>query len=99
MLKIDVEGHELDILYGSLYMLRNERIKMISFEFGGCNIDSRTYFQDFWYFFKENGMWSIFRIAPSGYLVPIQQYKEIYEQFCTTNFLVINNGNSNDNKF
>jgi hypothetical protein len=70
-------------------MFRDRKIGMLSFEFGGCNIDSRTYFQDFWHFFRENGMKSIFRIAPSGCLVPLKQYKEEYEQFRTTNFLVL----------
>lgn len=89
LIKLDVEGHELDVLQGGIQMFQGKRIRMVSFEFGGCNIDTRTYFQDFWYFFKENGMGSIFRIAPSGYLVPLQQYREVYEQFRTTNFLVL----------
>jgi FkbM family methyltransferase len=89
LLKLDVEGHELDVLQGGKEMFKDKRIRMASFEFGGCNIDTRTYFQDFWYFFKENGMGSIFRITPSGYLAPLQQYKEVYEQFRTTNFLVL----------
>jgi FkbM family methyltransferase len=88
-LKLDVEGHELDVLQGGRQMFRDRKITMLSFEFGGCNIDSRTYFQDFWHFFRENGMKSIFRIAPSGCLVPLKQYKEEYEQFRTTNFLVL----------
>lgn len=87
-LKIDVEGHELDVLEGGLQMIRNKKVKMITFEFGGCNIDTRTYFQDFWYFFKENCHADFFRITPSGYLFPIQEYKERYEQFTTTNFFV-----------
>jgi FkbM family methyltransferase len=89
LLKIDVEGHELDVLQGGVQMFNGRKIRMVSFEFGGCNIDSRTYFQDFYYFFKENGMNKMFRIAPSGYLVPIYQYKELYEQFRTANFLVL----------
>jgi FkbM family methyltransferase len=92
LLKLDVEGHELDVLVGGSRMLGERRIRMVSFEFGGCNIDSRTYFQDFWYFFQENGMSSIYRIAPSSHLVPIPQYKEVYEQFRTTNFLVLQSG-------
>jgi FkbM family methyltransferase len=89
LLKLDVEGHELDVLQGGLQMFQDRKITMVSFEFGGCNIDSRTYFQDFWYFFRENGMASIFRITPSGCLVRLQQYREAYEQFRTTNFLVV----------
>ena len=88
LLKIDVEGHELDVLYGAENMIRDDAVGMISFEFGGCNIDTRSFFQDFYYFFTGYGM-SIFRITPSGYLYPIVSYKEIFEQFRTTNFLAI----------
>ena len=49
--KIDVEGHELDVLKGFGKIIN--KVKLIQFEFGGCNIDTRTYFQDFWYFFSE----------------------------------------------
>ncbi len=92
LLKLDVEGHELDVLQGGIQMFQGKRIKMVSFEFGGCNIDTRTYFKDFWYFFKENQMGCIFRIVPSGCLVPLQKYRETYEQFRTTNFLVLQEG-------
>lgn len=92
LLKLDVEGHEIDVLNGGEKMFYNKKIQMISFEFGGCNIDSRTFFQDFWYFFKEHGNYDIFRITPTGYLMPILEYQEIYEQFRTTNFLAIRQG-------
>lgn len=88
LLKLDVEGYELVILEGGIKMFEEKRVRMVSFEFGGANIDSRTFFQDFYYFFKNVNMTNIFRITPSGYLYPIQTYKEIYEQFRTTNFLV-----------
>jgi FkbM family methyltransferase len=90
LLKIDVEGHELDVLSGASKMFQNNSIKMVSFEFGGCNIDTRTFFQDFFYFFANQDM-QIFRVAPSGYLHPLTFYKEIDEQFRTTNFLAISN--------
>jgi FkbM family methyltransferase len=89
LLKLDVEGHELDVLYGGVCTIRNHKITMLSFEFGGCNIDSRTYFQDFYYFLRQNGDFEIYRITPSGYLMPIRQYKETHEQFRTTVFLAL----------
>ncbi len=61
---------------------------MATFEFGGCNIDTRTYFQDFYYFFEDVGM-RVLRITPSGFLTPIDSYKEVYEQFTTTNFVAL----------
>ncbi len=56
LLKLDVEGHELDVLDGAKDMFAKAAIDMVTFEFGGCNIDTRTFFQDFWYFFSENNM-------------------------------------------
>lgn len=89
LLKIDVEGHELDVLYGAENMFKNSNIKMVSFEFGGCNIDTRTFFRDFYYFFRKYNF-QLYRITPSGYLYTIPSYGESYEQFRTTNFLAIN---------
>lgn len=88
LLKLDIEGHELDAFSGAKRMFETRSIDMVTFEFGGCNIDTRTFFQDFWYFFNEVGM-KLFRITPSGYLYPIESYKELHEQFTTTNFIAI----------
>ncbi len=86
LLKIDIEGHELDALKslgeGIAY------VKIIQFEFGGCNIDTKTYFQNFWYFFQKNNF-DIFRISPLG-LIEITYYSESEEFFLTTNYLAVN---------
>jgi len=86
LLKIDIEGHELDALVGARRMFSSKSIDVVTFEFGGCNIDTHTFFQDFWYFFSEMDF-KLFRITPSGFLYPLDTYKEIYEQFRTTNFV------------
>jgi FkbM family methyltransferase len=92
LLKLDVEGHELDVLRGGVRMFEEDRVGMLTFEFGGGNIDTRTYFQDFYYLMKEFGMNRIYRITPSGYLFPVSRYSEIYEQFRATNYLVKREG-------
>lgn len=86
LLKIDIEGNEYKALQGANKLLCNEAIDLISFEFGASNIDSRYYFKDFWHFFKRMNM-NLFRITPSGLLVKIYKYNEIYEQFRPTNYL------------
>jgi FkbM family methyltransferase len=87
LIKIDVEGHELAVLRGMGNLIR--KVKIIQFEFGGCNIDSRTYFQDFWYFFKDLNF-DLYRITPIG-PYRIEEYKECYERFETTNYFCVNN--------
>jgi len=84
--KIDVEGHELDVLKGFGQSLTVVRV--LQFEFGGCNIDTRTFFQDFWYFFKSYSF-DIYRISPLG-VQEIVAYSELDEFFSTTNFIAVN---------
>jgi FkbM family methyltransferase len=86
LLKMDVEGHELMVLKGATKMIEAESIDCILFEFGGCNIDSRTYFQDFFYVMKDR--YNIYRILQDG-LYPINEYNEKYEIFLTTNFFAV----------
>lgn len=81
--KLDIEGHELEALEGFGAALKN--IDVIQFEFGGCNIDTKTYFQDFWYFFESEG-YLLYRITPFG-IRYMKQYNEIDEHFATTNYL------------
>jgi FkbM family methyltransferase len=85
LIKMDVEGHELDVLKGGLKTLAATQV--VQFEFGGCNIDTRTFFQDFWYMLTDLGF-VIYRISQGG---PIQlmQYSETDECFRTTNYLAV----------
>lgn len=91
LFKLDIEGHELDALNGSTHALEHTRI--VQFEFGGCNIDTRTFFQDFWYFFKERNF-SLYRITPGGVAL-IDKYRERDEFFSTTNYLAVSDKRSN----
>jgi FkbM family methyltransferase len=86
LLKMDVEGHELEVLRGASRMLGRGSIDVIQFEFGGCNIDSKTYFQDFFYLLDPS--YRINRIVRDG-LTPIDRYREADEVFITTNFLAV----------
>jgi FkbM family methyltransferase len=86
LLKVDVEGHEYKVFKGAAGMIDANAIDVIQFEFGGCNIDSRTFFQDFYYLL--NPKYRLFRLAVDG-IVPIDIYNEKQEQFRTTNFIAI----------
>ena len=86
LVKIDIEGHELAALRGFGKAIYSTSV--VQFEVGGCNIDTKTFFQDFWYYFKDHNF-SMHRITPLG-LESITSYKEIDECFSTTNYLAIN---------
>jgi FkbM family methyltransferase len=88
-LKLDVEGNEISVLKGSGGLLSRGAIDFIQFEFGGCNIDSRTYFQDFYYMLGNT--FDFFRICADG-LYPVESYKESNEIFMPVNYLAQKKG-------
>ncbi len=88
-LKLDVEGNELMVLLGAEEMLKQRKIHRIQFEFGGCNIDSRTFFRDFWMILSND--YDIFRIMKDG-LWQITNYSEQLEIFTYSNFFCIQKG-------
>lgn len=82
-LKMDIEGHEFSALQGAKKMLENN-IDFIQFEFSAANIDSRTYFKDFYYLLEKN--YRLYRVLRDG-LCPMETYNETQEVFFTTNYL------------
>jgi FkbM family methyltransferase len=87
LIKIDVEGHELDVFKGGKEALRVAKI--IQFEFGNSNIDTRIFFKDL-YTFLMNESFEVFRISPIG-IIPIKNYSESDEFFKATNYIALKN--------
>ena len=79
-LKMDIEGHELAALRGAEEALDAHKIGALSFEFGGGNINSRTFFRDFWELLSSHGF-RIGRITPGGILLEVTAYYEDLEYF------------------
>lgn len=82
-MKIDVEGHELEVLKGGKETLKN--IRFIQFEFSFANYDSRTFMKDFFEILND---FKIYRILQNG--IRELSYDPRYEIMMTTNFLAIN---------
>lgn len=70
LLKIDTEGHELEVLKGMVDYIKYSKVKAIHFEFNEMNVVSRTFFKDFLDFLPG---WDIYRLLPSG-MLPINRY-------------------------
>ena len=84
--KIDIEGNELNALHGAQRMLDEGKIDVIQMEFGGCNIDSRTYFRDFWNLLSAK--YKVYRVLLDG-VEEITEYGDILEIFFCTNYLFV----------
>ena len=86
MLKLDVEGFEYQVLQGSLKYL--SKIRLVQFEFGGTDIDSRIFFRDFWNLLATAGF-EIYRLTPTG-PKKIPTYSERLEVFEFSNYYAVN---------
>jgi FkbM family methyltransferase len=82
--KFDVEGYEYAALRGGEKALTSGLVKALAFELGGCNIDTRIFFRDFWHFLTERN-YAIARINPTGKPHLIERYREIEENFLIAN--------------
>lgn len=88
-MKLDIEGGELDALRGAFNALSNKRIGALSFEFGSSNINSRTFFRDFWDLLTQYSF-KLYRITPGGKLLEITDYYEDLEYFrAVSNYVAI----------
>lgn len=82
-LKIDAEGHDLAVLKGAAGLLEAGAVRFVQFEFGGANIDSRTYLRDFVRLLEPTHR--IHRMLSDG--LTQLRYTELDEVFTTSNFL------------
>jgi FkbM family methyltransferase len=84
-LKVDTEGHDLDVLRGGSVMLDEGRIGTIQFEFNEMNVISRVFLRDFYMILDA---YNLFRINTEK-LIPLLQYNSINEIFKFQNMLAI----------
>jgi len=87
-LKIDVEGHELEVLKGTSKMIGDNKVKIIQFEFTEFNVFSRSFFYDY---YKLLPTYKFYRIMPQNRLYPLGEYNSSHEIFRYQNILAINN--------
>lgn len=86
LLKLDLEGGELDALRGASRMMSAGAIDLVQFEFGQPSLGARTFFADLYDLLCPR--YDLYRILPST-LVPLLAYHETLEVFMSTNYLAI----------
>lgn len=86
-MKVDTEGHEIDVLLGSRQSLERGVIRRVQFEYGGTYIDSRRLLKDAFELFRDLP-YVLFRIVPNG-LVAFPRYDQRIETFQYGNFVAL----------
>jgi len=86
LLKLDIEGSEYFALLGAKNMIALNKIDLIQFEMGWPNVDSKTFFKDFYLLLSEK--YKLYRILSFG-LMPLNGYFYEYEIFLGCNYLAI----------
>jgi FkbM family methyltransferase len=84
-LKLDVEGHEIEVLKGAHEMLATRSLRIIQFEYGGCNIDARVLLKDFFFFLGRYGYF-LYKIYPDR-IRHFPRYDQRLENFQYQNWI------------
>ena len=86
-LKIDTEGHDLQVLRGAADMIGRRAVRHIQFEYGSANVDSRDLLKDFFGFFSA-APYKLHKIHREGYR-HYPRYNVRLENFQYQNWLAV----------
>lgn len=84
-LKIDVEGHELEVLRGATTNLKAGNVSVVQFEFNECNVTSRVFLKDFYDLLPNH---CFYRLNKSA-LIPLRKYSARNEIFQFQNIIAV----------
>jgi len=88
-LKLDVEGHELEVFKGMTESLSQGRVRIIQFEYGGCNIDAGVLLKHVWQFFKGYA-YAFYKLYSQG-IKRADHYSQSFENFQYQNWAIVKN--------
>jgi hypothetical protein len=88
LLKVDVEGYELEVFKGMSQCLKEGRIGAAQFEYGGTYIDARTLLKDLFDFVRAtNSQYRFFKMYPTE-LLHVPAYEQSHENFQYANWVI-----------
>jgi len=87
-MKIDVEGHEFEVLKGGKKLFNNNHVNVIQFEYGGTYIYAHLFLRDIFDLFKEWN-YDFYKIFPD-HIKLVKNYYPRYDNFQYQNWLIIN---------
>jgi FkbM family methyltransferase len=86
-LKIDTEGHDLQVLCGGRELIARGAVRYVQFEYGASNVESRDLLKDFFAFFAGT-RYNLHKIHPEGY-GHYPRYNVRLENFQYQNWLAV----------
>lgn len=87
LLKVDVEGHDLQVLQGAKSAIANNIVQAIQFEFTKNNSTAKVFMKDFFDLLSQDFI--LYRLLPYG-LLPLNQYNpSIHEIFAYQNIICL----------
>lgn len=86
-LKIDVEGHEIPAFTGMGKYLNADFLRAIQFEYGGANIDSKTFLKNIYELLQPRG-YQICKVKK--HYLELRKYDVRMENFAYANYVAIN---------
>ena len=87
LLKMDVEGAEMDALVGLKSAFNEKIVRLVQFEYGYINVTTKNLLADYYDFFK-NYDYIVGKIYPK--YVEFREYSFYHEDFIGPNFIAVN---------
>lgn len=84
LLKLDAEGHELEILEGGHWFIYGD-VPLLTFEFNACAPAAGVSFKDFWDLLSPR--YELYRVDVSGAIAPVRTYDPADESTTHRNYL------------
>jgi len=85
LLKIDAEGHDMDVMLGARQLFIDHEIMVVQFEYNWRWIYSHHFLKDAFELLRPNG-YDVFKITPLG-LLAMGEYKTDFETFIEGNYM------------
>lgn len=85
-IKIDIEGHEVSAFKGFGEFLNARNIDALQFEYGGANIDSRTFLKDIYQLLESRGF-GIYKVKRN--FLEKREYQVNMENFFHANYIAL----------
>jgi FkbM family methyltransferase len=89
LLKIDVEGHDFQVLLGARRMLAEKRVSAVQFEFGEMHVHSRNFVRDF---IELLDGYRLARLLPKGAAPFDEMPPHLIELFAYQNIIAVRPG-------